>query len=216
MAGARFTLHRLAGLLVAGWLAGCAAMPTPSYQPSVDTTQLLLQRRDASMAAGAFSAASDVPNRTLAVRANQLSADGIDGTFSGYLRNALIIELKTAGRFDEDSPIRIDGTLLRNELNAGAGTGSATLETHFTVTRRGARIYDKSLTVVHKWDSSFMGAIAIPAAVQNYVGAVQKLLQKFLTDPDFVRALGQRSAQSAQSALSSTRIRTGDPGKLVR
>lgn len=174
-------------LLVAA-IAGCATMPVPSYPASVDTTQSLLQHREVSMAVGSFSALAGVQNEKLPLRADQLSAGGADGTFSNYIKNALITELNTAGRFDERSPIRIDGVLLHNEMDAGLGKASATLAIHFTVTRAGVCVYDKSLTILHKWDSSFIGAIAIPAAVQNYVGAVQKLLSKLLMDPDFVRA----------------------------
>lgn len=188
MSCVKVSLRLAAGAFLAAALVGCAAIPVPTYPASVDTTQSLLQRRDVSMAVAPFSASAGVENQKLGVRVSQLSAGGADGTFSSYMRNALITELKTAGRFDENSPVRIGGVLLHNELNAGSGTGSATLTAHFTVTRSGVTAYDKSLTAVLKWDSSFMGAIAIPAAVQNYVGAVQKLLRKLLTDPDFIRA----------------------------
>lgn len=180
---------RMAALfLVLGLVGGCASMAAPTYQPSVDTTQVLLEHRAARLAVGPFAASAGVSNTDLRVRGNQVSAGGNEGTFSGYLRNALITELKTAGRFDQQSQIRIEGVLARNELDAGAATGSATIAAHFVVTRANTNIYDKTLTVTHTWDSSFMGAIAIPSAVQNYAGAVQKLVFKLVTDPDFERA----------------------------
>lgn len=179
---------RVTGLLLPGLLAACASMPAPTYQPSVNTTQVLLEHREAQLAVGHFVASDGVPNTSLNVRGSQLSAGGNEGTFSDYLRNALITELKTAGRFDQKSQIRVEGVLASNKLNAGAATGSATVGARFVVTRANANVYDKTLTVNHTWDSSFMGAIAIPSAVQNYTGAIQKLVFKLVTDPDFVRA----------------------------
>ncbi|OOG58368.1 hypothetical protein [Rhodanobacter sp. C03] len=174
-------------LLLLGLVTGCASIAAPTYQPSVDTTQVLLEHREARLAVGPFVASVGVPNTGLSVRGNQLSAGGSDGTFSDYLRNALITELKTAGRFDQQSQMRIEGVLANNALDAGAATGSATVAAHFVVTKASVNIYDKTLTVTHTWDSSFMGAIAIPSAVQNYAGAIQKLVFKLVTDPDFVR-----------------------------
>jgi hypothetical protein len=177
-----------AQLLLLGLLVGCASMPPPTYQSSVDTTQVLLEHREARLAVGSFTALAGVPNAGLSVRGSQLSAGGNESTFSDYLRNALITELKTAGRFDQQSQMRIEGILANNKLDAGAATGSATIAARFVVTRANVNVYDKTLTVTHMWDSSFMGAIAIPSAVQNYAGAIQKLVFKLVTDPDFVQA----------------------------
>ena len=45
------------------------------------------------------------------------------------------------------------------------------------------------LEIEHQWDSSFMGAVAISAAIDNYSAAVQKLLHVLLSDPDFAKAI---------------------------
>lgn len=175
-------------LLLLGLVGGCVSLQTPTYQPAVDTTQALLGHRDSHLRVGAFTASPGVPNTALSVRGSQLNAGGDDGTFSSYLRNALVIELKTVGRFDEHAAIEIAGNLARNQLQAGTRIGSATVAARFTVRRAGATVYDKSLSVSHQWDSSFMGTVAIPAAVQNYSDAFQKLIFKLVTDPDFIKA----------------------------
>lgn len=46
-----------------------------------------------------------------------------------------------------------------------------------------------TLSVRHEWESSFLGAIAIPNAVANYAPAVQKLLAELLADPAFRAAI---------------------------
>ena len=52
----------------------------------------------------------------------------------------------------------------------------------------GVVVYDKTHNVVHEWESSFIGALAIPAAMQGYAAAVQKLTGQLFADPAFVQA----------------------------
>jgi hypothetical protein len=49
--------------------------------------------------------------------------------------------------------------------------------------------YKKVHKAHHEWPSSFAGAIAIPAAQQNYHVVVQKLLASLFADPEFSAAL---------------------------
>jgi hypothetical protein len=56
------------------------------------------------------------------------------------------------------------------------------------VDRSGQVVFDKMLSATQQWDSSFIGAIAVPMAVQNYAGAVQKLVGVLLADSDFQHA----------------------------
>ena len=51
--------------------------------------------------------------------------------------------------------------------------------------------YDKTLSDRYEWESSFMGGIAIPRAIQNYVVTIQRMLRKLYTDPEFARAIAK-------------------------
>jgi hypothetical protein len=186
----------LATLLAICLLAsGCVSMPAPAYQPSISNTEVLLHGKS-SLAVEAMDAANGVDNKSLSVRGSSLKG-GSDGTFSTYLQEALVAELKTAGRYGPDSSTRIDGTLIKNQLDGGAvKTGTAVVGAHFVVTQSGAAVYDKTLEAQHTWDSSFIGAIAIPAAMENYAAAVQKLIGKLFGDPDFVKATQEAVAES--------------------
>ena len=175
--------------------SGCVSMPAPAYQPSISNTEALLHGKS-SFAIETMDAANGVNNKSLSVRGSSLKG-GSDGTFSTYLQEALVAELKTAGRYGPDSSTRIDGTLVKNELDGGAiKTGTAVVGAHFVVTRSGSAVYDKTLEAQHTWDSSFIGAIAIPAAMENYAAAVQKLIGKLFGDPDFVKATQEAVAES--------------------
>ena len=59
----------------------------------------------------------------------------------------------------------------------------------FIVTKENHEIYNKDHSIQHQWDSSFVGAIAIPNAQNNYPIAVQKLIAVFLTDPEFIKVV---------------------------
>jgi len=168
-------------------LAGCISAPPPKYQAGVSNTEVLMQSTRSDLKVGNFDAAPGVENTHLSVRGSSLTG-GSDGTFSAYLREALITELKTAGKYDPSGDTSISGTLTRNQLDSAIKTGTADVGARFIVTRNGATLYDKSLSAHHEWDSSFIGAIAIPAAMQNYATAVQKLLGKLFSDPEFVKA----------------------------
>lgn len=182
-------------LLACGLLAltACVTAPPPRYQPGIDNTQALLRGGHDAIAVGTFDAAPGVKNTDLNVRGSTLTG-GSDGTFSAYLREALITELKTAGRYSDTAETRISGTVTDNRLDAAIKTGSADVAAHFVVTHGGAKVYDKTLSAHQTWDSSFIGGVAIPAAMRNYAATVQKLLGQLFEDPDFGAAVGAQAA----------------------
>ena len=189
--------HLISSLLLTTCLlaSGCVSMPAPAYQPSISNTEALLHGKDL-LAVESFAAANDVNNKSLSVRGSSLKG-GSDGTFSTYLQEALIAELKTAGRYSAGSDTKISGTLVKNKLDGGAiKTGTAVVGAHFVVTRGGSPVYDKTLEAEHTWDSSFIGAIAIPAAMENYAAAVQKLIGKLFGDPEFVKATQEATTEN--------------------
>ena len=166
----------------------CVSPPAPKYQASIDNTGLLL-KQNAKLAVGLFTAAAGVENHSLSIRGSQIKG-GADGTFSTYLRDAVITELQTAGRYDESSKLQLTGTLTRNEISTGlAKTGTASVGGEFSLAKNGAVVFKKSFVAKHQWESSFIGAVAIPAAIDNYSTTVQKLLGELLSDPDFIASL---------------------------
>ena len=179
------------GILVACllMLSGCISTPAPTYQAAIDnTTTLAKQARP--LGVGAFSAASGVENKTLVIRGSQLHG-GADGTYATYLRDAVITELKTANEYLESGNTLLSGVLTRNDLATNIGTGKCTVGAEFSLSRGGQLVYKKTLLAEHEWESSFIGAIAIPAAINNYSTTVQQLLGKLFSDPDFNTAMQQ-------------------------
>lgn len=114
-----------------------------------------------------------------------------DGTFSNDLRNVLVADLKAAGLYDESSDAVITGQLTDSQVDAAIGTGTGRLAARFTVTRGGRKAFDKEIVADAKWESSFIGAVAIPMAMQQYSGLYQALAGKLFADPEFRAALAR-------------------------
>jgi hypothetical protein len=169
-------------------MAGCIAPPAPKYQATIGTTELILKQR-VKLAVGPFGAAPGVENHALGMRASSLHG-GSDGTFSTYLRDAVVSELQTAGSYETGNDgLQLSGVLTRNELDCGIKTGSAAVGGKFSLTRNGQTTFSKAFVAEHEWESSFIGAVAIPMAIDNYTATVQQLLGKLFADSEFVAAL---------------------------
>lgn len=180
----------LAACAAAVVLAGCTtSAPMGPQQATLANIQALRTAATPPMALGDFRPAASLPrgaDRAIGVRADTLKAPG--GSFAAYLRQTLEAELKGAGVFDAASPVVISGVLTRSEVSTGTPSRGA-LAAQFVVTRAGARIYEKELTADAEWPSSFIGAIAIPEAMDRYTALYPALVSKLINDPDFVRAV---------------------------
>lgn len=157
----------------------------PMYVGSVQTLQTLRASGPQAFSVGKFADSPSVrPPGSIRARIWALQPPFND-SFSGYLKEALQRELESAGRYRADSSLNISGVLLDNRLDAGVDVGTAMLSARFNVTKSATTVYDKTLTAQSRWESSFLGAVAVPAAVRNYVGTFQKLLYQLFSDPDF-------------------------------
>ena len=59
------------------------------------------------------------------------------------------------------------------------------------MTRDSKRVFDKELAVDAKWESSFVGAIALPAAINQYSALYKTLVAKLFDDTEFRAALAR-------------------------
>lgn len=180
-------LHRMFALPLAAALVACAHTPAPAYQAGVDNTMALREAPAGAIAVGDFDAAEGVDDATLrGMRGSTLSGASADGLFSTYLQQALETELRQAGRLDPASDLTLTGTLEVNKVDAtGSREGHGQVAARFVLRRDGQVVFDKRLEATHRWESSFIGAIAIPAAMTGYVATVQKLIGTLFADPEF-------------------------------
>ena len=172
-------------------LTGCAQVPMGTPAASVDNIQKAKSIGMAPVNVGEFAlAAGKEPklDQGLSMRGNGLSSP-YDGSFAKYLKETLRTELQAAGLLDPASATTIRGFLTASQADAAIGQGSGTLAARFLVVRGGATVYDKELKVDATWESSFVGAIAIPAARNEYTALYRKLVGQLLSDPAFRKAV---------------------------
>jgi hypothetical protein len=146
----------------------------------------------APAAVGAFVLEAGKPaslDQSVSVRGGNTLASPIDNSFAQYLKETLRVELEAANLLDSNSQTQITGVLMDSMLDPAISVGKGHLQARFVVKRADAVKYDRVLEVNSEWESSFMGAVAIPAAVQNYQLMYRKLVGQLFDDPSFRKAL---------------------------
>jgi len=188
------TVRLAAAAAVTLSMFGCATvkMPVPA-SANADNVTALHNAGLVPAKAAAFTLAPGKPaamDKTLdGLRGSSVEPE--NGSFAKTLREQLVVDLKAAGLYDDASNAVISGQLTDSMVDAAIGTGTGRLGAHFTVTRDGMSVYDKTLVVDAKWESSFMGAIALPTAIQQYGALYRTLAGKLFADPDFQKALAK-------------------------
>lgn len=183
---------RLFAIACVLFTTGCAQITMGSPKPTMENTQALRSSPLAPAQVGAFTVDAGKPaamDRSHSLRGANSVQSPIQGSFAQYLRESLVVELDAAGLLRPTAETVITGTLLNSTVDPAMGTGTAALQARFVVTRNGQQRYAKELSANAQWESSFMGAVAIPLAAANYEGVYRKLVGQLVNDPDFRRAL---------------------------
>lgn len=181
---------RLVGAMSLVALLQACAIPAGQFNPSLDNVEVLKKSAARSVSLGAFSVRAGMEGaNSISLRGNPMSSPtGSD--YAAYLADAIKQELVLAGKWDPQSDLAISGTLMKNDIAAGGiSTNSGEIEARFVVMRGSERRYEATKRVEASWESSFVGAVAIPKAQQQYPMLVQKLLAQLYADPAFMAAL---------------------------
>ncbi|MBL8320088.1 MAG: hypothetical protein JNJ42_16885 [Burkholderiaceae bacterium] len=185
------TFTRAATLALLVPLFGCTTvLPPPTA--SGQSAQSLRAANLAPASVGTFKLAPGRPplmdtELSGGLRGGNVSAPS--GSYSQHLKETLRAELHSAGLLDPQSKLVIEGQLTDSKVDAAIGTGTARLAARFQVVRDGKPSFDKELVAEDSWDSSFVGAVAIPRAIERYGAIYKMLVSKLLDDSDFRRAL---------------------------
>lgn len=188
-------LQRL--LLTAGLavLTGCASVKMPAPAPSAANAEKLRAVKLVPSQMGSFKLAAgkpaDMDTALSGLRGSSISAS--QGSFSGQLRDEIAAELSAAGLLDPKSRFVIEGQLTDSMVDAAISVGKARLAARIQVKRDGQTVFDKEIVAESTWESSFIGAVAIPAAINQYTALYKTLAGKLFDDADFRRALASPS-----------------------
>jgi hypothetical protein len=174
-------------------LAACGmVMNTPRYSVHVSNTVALREAGLAKISVGDIAKDPAARRDVDRVKARALTLASPYGSFTAYLREALVAELDHADLASPEAPIRIDGVLLRNEVMGDGGADVVVVEAELTVSRDGVTAYRARKTGRYEWRSTLPGDVAIPRMAANYQTGVQRLIAAFIADPEFAAALRPR------------------------
>jgi hypothetical protein len=172
-------------------LGGCASIKLPAPTPNVENVTVLRNAGIGKTGVSSFTlAAGKKPaiDKSVGVRGSSISPD--QGTFSSYLAATLRSDLQAADKYDANSPTVILGELLDNQLHAaGVSEADAALSVRFRVKRSSDVLYEKVIDQRASWKSSFVGAIAIPDAINHFGEQFRLILLQLYRDPQFQAAL---------------------------
>lgn len=168
-------------------LSGCSIM-APGYTPSVKSVQAL-KNSGASPVAVSKATAAKAGLNTVSLRGNSLKSPY--GDYSSYIEQALKKELTDAGLLDEKAALIIGTQLTKNDIDVAMGTGKGDLAAVFSVTTAGKKVFEKEITAHEEWESSFVGAIAIPNAMNAYPTLVNTLVTNLFKDKDFLKSISK-------------------------
>lgn len=171
-------------------LSGCAQLPVGKPVASINNVKIIKESSIPPVKLGEFTPkdAGAKWDKVISVRSNSVKSP-IEDSFSKYLKATLATELEAAGLLNNESQIVIEATLLKNDIDAAIGTGTAIITAKFTVANSGALLFEKEYTATSEWESSFIGAVAIPAAMNQYTELHRKLVGELLQDEAFQQAL---------------------------
>ncbi|MDR7270726.1 hypothetical protein J2X20_003384 [Pelomonas saccharophila] len=184
-------VRRLALVAVLAAMAGCASVKMPESAPSAANAERLRAAKLAPAQLGSFKLADGKPasmdTSLSGLRGSSLSPT--HGSFSTQLRDEIAAELAAAGLLDPKSKVVIEGQLTDSMVDAAIGTGKGRLAARIQVQRDGKTAFDKEVVAEATWESSFVGAVAIPRAMNQYTALYKTLVGKLFDDADFKRAL---------------------------
>lgn len=182
-----------AAAVISMQLTGCMTAKMSAPTPTMETATKLRAANLAPVAVGAFKidpSKSGIDSSISLRGGNSVQAEG--GSFAQYLGETLKVELASAGLLEPASQTVITGTLTQSEANAAVGTANAKLAARFVVTRGATVAFDRELSADASWESSFVGATAIPLAAQKYEGLYRTLVGNLVNDADFRAAIAKK------------------------
>ena len=173
--------------LIVFLLSGCS-INAVQYQPDFEIVNNLKDRELNEVGVGNISSTDSRVNK-ISLRGTSMVSP-YNKSYEAYIKEALEEQLKQADLFNPMSQIEIRGELLSNNVNAaGISVGTAFISARFEVVESNEIKFDKVISIGHEWDSSFMGAVAITNAQNNYPIAIQKLISALMNDVDFIGAI---------------------------
>ena len=166
-------------------LGGCIQEKMEGAQPSIAAARAAQAFDMAPLAVGPVTTepADAAFDRHINIRGSTMTPP--TGRFSSYLHDVLITELRTNGHYDPSALLVLSATLTENRATEDFKNGRGVEVATFRLSRDGKIVFERSIRAEVQWGSSFIGAIAIPAAFRTHASLSNTLVANLFADPEF-------------------------------
>jgi hypothetical protein len=173
--------------------SGCSTV-APSYNGSRQNIEVINSIGDFKIAVDRFTDSDSPDNKKQLSMRGSTATSPYGATYSSYIESAIRQDLSIASKYSDSSRNRISGVLLKNDVDAsGFNTGTGICEVEFSLVNNALVVYKKRIIQNHQWESSFVGAVAIPKATNEYPVMVERLLNQLFSDNEFIKAIRSSS-----------------------
>ncbi|WP_457933946.1 hypothetical protein LOS73_15515 [Pseudoalteromonas sp. SCSIO 43210] len=174
------------GLISALFLSACT-IQVPPYSADISNVSKLKEESNTPVSVGKIE--SEKKLNKISLRGSPL-VSSVGKSYGEYIESALIQELKLAKLWSGVATKQVSGKVIEQDIDVtGFSEGSAFIKVKFTVSDGDITLFDKVISAEHTFDSSFLGAIAIPNGQRSYVELVQKLLTNLYADEEFIASI---------------------------
>jgi hypothetical protein len=170
--------------LLGYFIIGCATPNAPRYAVSMDNSQALKKIEGSKVQIASIKSAVRY-NSSCRMFGQINPPDGM--TMSKYVEKAFNDELKNAGIYDANKGVSLSGVLTRAEFSSTSAITRGWWSMGLKLSSPGG----KSINVenIYEFESGYEGMTACYQTAQALGPAVQDLINKIVTDPNFAALL---------------------------
>jgi len=164
-------------------LGGCSTYAANRYTPSTDNVVTLRDMEIKPIDVGQIEYDAEKPNELMCRAVGPIQTPDKE-SFGEFVRGALVDELRMAEKYDENSDVRLSGELREFTFSSNQGYWSIRLYLESN--------NSQSMEVAERYEytTSFYGETACNQTAQAMMPAVQDLVNRIVTSPEF-RELAQ-------------------------
>lgn len=181
-------LRIIAAVIVTSLISACANV-SPRYGVSATNVEKLRE-----LSAGGTAHFSVAQFSTFNPSLKSITCRGVvpiepsDGeTFEAYIQNALTTELKLAGIYAPESPVKLQAKLENINFDSAIGAGKWVID--LTLSANGVDPFKVNST--YRFSTNWIGDIACQQVATALPAATQDLVSKIISHPTFIALLKQ-------------------------
>lgn len=174
-------MKKTMSLLVGLSLCACSAYMPQRYNIHSDTNAALKSIDVGNINVGQFS---DPAKFDRDCRSALPIAPPDNISFASYIQNAIVAELKAAGKFDDKAPkITLTGEIQKLEFSSIRSVIGGTWDIDLKINSSNGK--SMQVSEHYEFDSGFIAFMACKRTAEAYLPAVQNLIEKMVKAPEF-------------------------------